>query len=80
MLSGPETRFNVSSGTGACIGAALGILENGGHLRSLQPLDRPYRVGGINARLNDDRLDLLLVTDAHDPGIAAALISTSITK
>jgi hypothetical protein len=46
----------------------------------LQPLDRPYRVGGINARLNDDRLDLLLVTDAHDPGIAAALISTSIAK
>ncbi len=65
---------------GACIGAAIGIVENGGHLRSLQRLDQPYKVEGINARLHGDRLDLLLVTDADDPGIPAALFSTSIAK
>jgi hypothetical protein len=46
----------------------------------LQRLDQPYKVEGINARLHGDRLDLLLVTDADDPGIPAALFSTSIAK
>jgi len=65
---------------GPCIAAGIGIVENDGHLRSLQRLDRPYKVEGINARLDGDRLDLLLVTDADDPGIPAALLSTSIAK
>jgi hypothetical protein len=65
---------------GSCIAAAIGIVENGGHLLSFQRLDRPYKVEGINARLDGDRLDLLLVTDADDPGIPAGLFSTSIAK
>ena len=65
---------------GACIAAAIGLADNNGHLVSFQQLDRPYKVEGINARLDGDRLDLLLVTDADDPGIPAALFSTSIAN
>ncbi|MBP1861665.1 DUF6929 family protein [Rhizobium herbae] len=63
---------------GPCIGAAIGIIGNDGHLFSLQQLDRPYKVEGISARLDGDRLDLLLVTDADDPAMPAMLLSTSI--
>jgi len=65
---------------GPCIGAALGIVSNDGNLLSLQQFDRPFKVEGISARGNGDRLDLLLVTDADDPAIPALLLSTSIAK
>jgi hypothetical protein len=60
---------------GACVGAAIGIIDENGCMRSLQRLDQPYKVEGINARLNGNRLDLLLVTDADDPAIPAMLLS-----
>jgi hypothetical protein len=65
---------------GPCIAAAIGIVDDDGHLLSLEQLERPYKVEGISARLDGDRLDLLLVTDADDPAIPALLLSTSIAK
>ncbi|UVC07790.1 hypothetical protein IHQ71_21775 [Rhizobium sp. TH2] len=65
---------------GACIGAAIGLIDNAGRLLSLQRLDRPYKVEGISARPDGDRLNLLLVTDADDPAIPALLLSTSIAR
>ncbi|WP_426231537.1 DUF6929 family protein [Pararhizobium sp. DWP3-4] len=65
---------------GPCIAAGIGIADNNGHIVSFQHLDRPYKVEGINARQDGDRLNLLLVTDADDPGMPAALFSTSIPK
>jgi hypothetical protein len=62
---------------GPCIGAAIGIIDNDGHLLSLQRLERPYKVEGICVRQDGDRLDLLLVTDADNPSIPAMLLSTS---
>ncbi|KQS95553.1 hypothetical protein [Rhizobium sp. Leaf386] len=63
---------------GPCIAAGIGIADNNGQLVSFQHLDRPYKVEGINARQDGDRLEILLVTDADDPGIPAGLFSTSI--
>ena len=65
---------------GACLGAAIGIIDNEGHLLSSQRLDRPYKVEGISARPDGDRLNLLLVTDADDPAIPALLLATSIAR
>lgn len=65
---------------GLCIGAAIGIVADEGHLLSLQRLDRPYKVEGIDARMDGGRVDLLLVTDADDPAIPAVLLSTSIAR
>jgi hypothetical protein len=65
---------------GRCVGATIGIADNDGHLLSLHLLDRPYKVEGISARLEKDRLELLLVTDADDNSIPAKLLSASIAK
>lgn len=62
---------------GACIGAAIGIIDNTGRLRWLRPLDRPHKIEGIHARLNGNRLELLLVTDADNPDIPAMLFSAT---
>lgn len=65
---------------GPCIGAAIGTIDNDGHLLSIQRLDRPHKVEGISARQDGDRLELLLVSDADDPAIPAKLLSTSIAR
>ena len=65
---------------GSCVGAAIGIVDNNGRLRSLRRLDRPYKIEGIHARSAGDRLELLLVTDADNAKIPAMLFSASIVK
>lgn len=63
---------------GTCVGAAIGIVGNDGRLRFVHRLDRPYKIEGIHAQLAGNRLDLLAVTDADDPDVAAALYSATI--
>jgi hypothetical protein len=63
---------------GPCIGAAIGIIDTGGHLLSAERLDRPYKVEGISALLRNGRIDLMLVTDPDERTIPAVLLSTSI--
>lgn len=63
---------------GACAGAAVGIVDN--ELQCLYPLERPYKVEGVNARVEGDVIRLLLVTDADDFEIPATLFSATIAK
>jgi hypothetical protein len=63
---------------GACAGAAVGIVGN--ELQCLFRLDWPYKVEGVNARVEGDVIRLLLVTDADDFEIPAALFSATIVK
>ena len=63
---------------GACAGAALGIVDN--ELQCLYRLEQPYKVEGVNARVEGDAIRLLLVTDADDFEIPAALFSASIRR
>jgi hypothetical protein len=63
---------------GACAGAAIGIVDN--ELRCLYRLDRPYKVEGVNARVDGDVIRLLLVTDADDFEIPATLFSATLPK
>ena len=65
---------------GPCAGAAIGIVDNDGHLRCLRRLDRPYKVEGVDARVDGDVIRLLLVTDADDADIPASLFSATIAK
>jgi hypothetical protein len=65
---------------GPCVGAAIGIADSNGDLRCLLQLDRPHKVEGIDARLDGNRLDLLLVTDADNAEIPAALFSATVVK
>ena len=63
---------------GPCVGAAIGIADSGGRLRCLHQLDRPYKVEGVDARVDGDVIRLLLVTDADDAGVPAGLFSATI--
>ncbi len=65
---------------GPCVGAAIGIADNNGHVRCLYLLDRPYKVEGVDARVEGDVIRLLLVTDADDADIPAGLFSATIGK
>jgi len=62
---------------GACVGAAIGMLDAAGDVRFLRRLDRPLKVEGIHARPAGTRLELLLVTDADDVQVPAALLSAT---
>ena len=61
---------------GACAGAAVGFVDN--DLRCLYRLERPYKVEGVNARVEGDSVRLLLVTDADDLDTSAGLFSATI--
>lgn len=63
---------------GPCVGAAIGLAGNDGGLRWLRPLERPYKVEGVDARLDGEMIRLLLVTDADDAGVSACLFSAAI--
>jgi len=65
---------------GPCVGAAIGVAGNDGTLRRLHWLDRPYKVEGVDARLDGDVVRLLLVTDADDADIPASLLSATIGR
>ena len=67
-----------NSNDGACAGAAVGIVGN--ELQCLYPLDWPHKVEGVNARVEGDVIRLLLVSDADDFEIPAALFSATIAK
>lgn len=62
---------------GYCVGAAVGIADKDGRLLSLHQLEQPYKVEGVSAQMENDTLDLLLVTDADDAAIPAKLLSAS---
>ena len=59
---------------GACIGAAVFRLTAGLETAQSWQLDRPHKVEGIAAAVTGTTADVLLVTDADDPAIPAALI------
>jgi hypothetical protein len=58
---------------GACAGAAIGMIDRNGMLRSVERLDKPYKVEGLHAQVRGDGIELLLVTDADDPSVPAGL-------
>ena len=58
---------------GPCAGAAIGIASAHGRLRCLRRLARPHKVEGVVATLEGGVVRLLLVTDADDADVAAAL-------
>jgi hypothetical protein len=59
-------------------GAAMGIAGLEGNVLHIEDLDQPYKVEGIEAQIADGRIDLLLVTDADAPEIAASLLRAQI--
>jgi Family of unknown function (DUF6929) len=65
---------------GPCAGAAIGIVANDGHLRWVHRLRQPCKIEGVDARLDGDVINLLLVTDADDSDIPASLFSATMGR
>ena len=65
---------------GPCAAAAVGIVDDKGHVRRLLRLDAPLKIEGVEARADGEVTRLLLVTDADDPAIPAALFSATIER
>ena len=63
---------------GACLGAAIGVVAPDGTVRLLEHLDECHKVEGVAARLDDNVVRLLLVTDADDPAIPANLFAATL--
>ena len=63
---------------GACLGAAIGVATRDGRLRFLERLEECHKVEGVAARVDNDVIRLLLVTDADDPAIPANLLSATL--
>ncbi len=63
---------------GACLGAVLGVARVDGRILWRQPLQQPWKVEGVSARLQDGHIQVLMVTDADDPLVPAALLSAQI--
>jgi len=63
---------------GACLGAAVGLFGSDGTLQRLDHIEHCHKVEGVAAQIEGDAIRLLLVTDADDPDIAAALFSATI--
>jgi hypothetical protein len=65
---------------GRCAGAAIGIIDSGGSLRSLDMLEGPHKVEGLHAWEDGATIELLLVSDADDPSIPASLFAASLRR
>ena len=63
---------------GACLGAAIGVATRDGTVRLFERLDECHKVEGVAARVDNDVISLLLVTDADDPAIPAVLFSATL--
>jgi hypothetical protein len=64
---------------GACVGSAVGVLEADLQLCSLQILERPHKIEGVDARIDGPNIELLLVTDADDPARPAVLYAATMS-
>ena len=62
---------------GACVAAAIGIIDGNDRMHSLWQLEPPLKVEGIDARLTDKALELMVVTDADDASVPAQLLTVT---
>ncbi len=63
---------------GQCMGSAIGVINRGGDLVLLEPIDKTVKLEGIEADEEENNIELLLVTDADDAAHPAQLYSASV--
>lgn len=60
---------------GTCMGSAIGIIKINSELYKIEQVDQIIKIEGIEAKIVDNHIELLLVTDADDENIPAQLYS-----
>lgn len=64
---------------GECVGSVVGVVSASGELLRVEPVDVLCKIEGIAVTCIGDQLELLLVTDADDRRVAAALMSATLS-
>lgn len=65
-------------GDGRYVGSALGVMSSAGEVLILEPVDLDVKLEGMTARIEDDEIVFLLVTDADDPNVPSPLLEARI--
>jgi hypothetical protein len=63
---------------GVCKGSAVGIVDAQGKIQRLDRLTVLCKAEGIAVKSEGEAIELLLVTDADDPAVAACLLTTTL--
>lgn len=63
---------------GTCMGSVIGIINSNGKLNRITPIDKTIKVEGVAAQVIEDKVTLLLVTDADDATIPAQLYAAEL--
>lgn len=63
---------------GTCMGSVIGIINSNGKLNRISPIDKTIKVEGVAAQVIEDKITLLLVTDADDVSIPAQLYAAEL--
>jgi hypothetical protein len=71
---------NDSYADGGCAGSAVGILDAMGQVTFFDRIEGNPKVEGVDATTDGDRIKLLLVTDADDSEVPAALLEAEIRR
>lgn len=61
-------------GDGVIIGSALGVMTPDGDVSFVDEVDQPIKIEGLTARIEDDDISVLMVTDADDPDTPSPLL------
>lgn len=59
---------------GPVLGSAVGIMNAGGDIEMVEPIDVEVKLEGLTARPDGDGIHVFLVTDADDPGTPSPLL------
>jgi hypothetical protein len=63
---------------GTCMGSVIGIIDSQGKLHSIKPIDKTIKLEGVAAQVIEDKVILLLVSDADDATIPAQLYTAEL--
>ncbi|MDQ3618998.1 MAG: hypothetical protein M3391_02585 [Actinomycetota bacterium] len=61
-------------GDGAIVGSALGVMTPDGDVSFIDQVDQTIKVEGLTARIEEDAIQVLMVTDADDPDTPSPLL------
>jgi hypothetical protein len=64
---------------GACMGSAIGVINSQGNLSFLESINKKIKLEGVEAKVKDKTIELLLVSDADDVTHPAQLYAAGIT-
>jgi len=61
---------------GGYVGSSIGVMDGAGAIVMNEPVDHALKLEGLSARVDNDEIHLLMVSDADDPALPSPLMET----